>query len=59
MTGTYYSVLGVSPLCIIEKLKTGLPVKFVNDDGPCVMEGCLFEVDNKTGKTVNTVLIRR
>ena len=59
MTGTYYSVLGVSPQCIIEKLKTGLPVKFVNDDGPCVMEGCLFEVDNKTGKTVNTVLIRR
>ena len=52
-------MLGVSPQCIIEKLKTGLPVKFVNDDGPCVMEGCLFEVDNKTGKTVNTVLIRR
>lgn len=59
MTGPYYSVLGVSPDCIIEKLKTGLPVKFINNDGPCVLEGCLFEIDYKTGKTVNTVLIRR
>lgn len=59
MTGPYYSVLGVSPECIIEKLKTGLPVKFKNDDGPCVMEGCLFEIDNKTGKTLDTRLIRR
>lgn len=59
MTGTYYSVLGVSPDCIIKKLKTGLPVKFKNNDGPCIMEGCLFEIDNSTGKTVNTELIRR
>lgn len=59
MTGTYYSVLGVSPECIIKKLKTGLPVKFENNDGPCVLEGCLFEIDNSTGKTVNTALIRR
>ena len=59
MTGPYYSVLGVNPDCIIEKLKTGLPVRFKNDDGPCVMEGCLFEIDNSTGKTVNTTQIRR
>lgn len=59
MTGTYYSVLGVDPKCIIEKLKTNLPVRFVNNNGPCVMEGCLFEIDNETGKTVNTALIRR
>lgn len=59
MTGTYYSVLGVSPECIIEKLKTGLPIKFKNNDGPCVLEGCLFEIDNSTGKTISTTLIRR
>lgn len=59
MTGPYYSVLGVHPQSIIEKLKTGLPVKFINEDGPCVLEGCLFEIDNQTGKTVNTTLIRR
>ena len=59
MTGPYYSVLGVNPECVIEKLKTAMPVRFVNDDGPCVLEGCLFEIDNKTGKTISTTLIRR
>lgn len=59
MTGPYYSVLGVDPKCIIQKLKTGLPVKFSNSDGPCVLEGCLFEIDEKTGKTIDTKLIRR
>lgn len=59
MTGPYYSVLGVSPEIVIEKLKTNLPVRFINPDGPCVLEGCLFGIDNKTGKTINTTLIRR
>lgn len=59
MTGPYYSVLGVAPDCVIEKFKTNLPVKFKNDDGVCVMEGCMFEIDNATGKTISTTLIRR
>lgn len=59
MTGPYYSVLGVEPQAAIKKLKTGLPVRFTNPDGPCVLEGCLFEIDIKTGKTVSTTLIRR
>lgn len=59
MTGPYYSVLGTQPECIIKKLKTGMPVKFKAADGPCVLEGCLFEIDKSTGKTVNTTLIRR
>lgn len=59
MTGTFYSVLGVDPKCIIQKLKTALPVKFENNDGPCILEGCLFEIDDKTGKTLDTKLIRR
>lgn len=59
MTGPYYSVLGVDPQCAIEKFKTALPVRFVNNDGPCVLEGCLFEIDASTGKTVGTTLIRR
>lgn len=59
MTGPYYSVLGVSPKCAIEKFKTSLPVRFINEDGPCTLEGCLFEIDENTGKTVNTALIRR
>ena len=59
MTGPYYSVLGVAPTCAIEKLKTGLHTGFVNEDGVCVLEGCLFDIDEKSGKTVNTKLIRR
>lgn len=59
MTGPYYSVLGVKPESVIEKLKTGLPVRFTNENGPCVLEGCLFEIDKNSGKTINTTLIRR
>ena len=59
MTGPYYSVLGIEPECAIKKMKTGLPVKFTNPSGPCILEGCLFEIDEKTAKTINTTLIRR
>ncbi|MCH5316032.1 MAG: TIGR00282 family metallophosphoesterase [Eubacterium sp.] len=59
MTGPYYSILGVKPEIVIEKLRTNLPARFDTADGPCVLEGCLFEIDNSTGKTINTTLIRR
>lgn len=59
MTGPYYSILGVTPEIVIEKLRTNLPVRFEAQDGPCVLEGCLFEIDNSTGKTISTTLIRR
>lgn len=53
MTGPIQSVLGVTPELAIEKMKTNLPVRFENPDGECKMEGCIFEIDNKTGKTVS------
>jgi hypothetical protein len=59
MTGPYYSVLGVTPERAIQKMKTNLPVRFSNPDGPCTIEGCLFETDNKTGKTVFIERFRR
>ncbi len=59
MTGPYYSVLGVAPERAIQKMKTNLPVRFINEDGPCTIEGCFFEIDNKTGKTVKTERFRR
>lgn len=52
MTGAVQSVLGVTPSLAIAKMKTNLPVKFENPDGQCKMEGCIFEIDNKTGKTI-------
>ena len=59
MTGPYYSVLGITPEIAIKKMKTNLPVRFTNPDGPCTIEGCLFEIDNKTGKTVYIERFRR
>ena len=59
MTGPYYSVLGVEPERAIQKMKTNLPVRFSNPDGPCTLEGCLFEVEHKTGKTVRVERFRR
>lgn len=53
MTGPIQSVLGVTPSLAIQKIKTNLPVRFENPDGPCRMEGCIFEIDNKTGKTIS------
>lgn len=59
MTGPYYSVLGVAPDKAIQKMKTNLPVRFTNEDGPCTMEGCLIEIDNKTGKAINIERFRK
>ena len=59
MTGPQHSVLGVSPQAAIEKMRTGLPVRFTNPDGPCVLEGCLFDIDEKTGKARSCTRIRR
>lgn len=58
MTGPYYSVLGVDPAAAIEKMRTGLPARFTNPDGPCVCEGCIFEIDEKTKKTTGVQRIR-
>lgn len=59
MTGPYYSVLGVTPSIAIEKMKTNLPVRFENPDGPCTLEGCFVEIDNKTGKTTKIERFRK
>lgn len=59
MTGPYYSVLGIEPEIAIQKLKTNLPVRFSNPDGPCTLEGIFFEVDNKSAKTVRIERFRK
>lgn len=52
MTGPVHSVLGVKPEIIIEKLRTRMPVRHEIASGECRMDCCLFEVDEKTGRTV-------
>ncbi len=51
MTGVVQSVLGVKPEIIIGKLKTGMPARFDFASGDCTMSACVFEIDDRTGKT--------
>lgn len=52
MTGPKDSVLGVKSEIIINRLKDGNPAKFELANGECSLNSCIFEIDNKTGKTV-------
>ncbi len=52
MTGPINSVLGVKSEIIINRLKDGNPAKFEQADGDCCLCGCIFNIDNKTGKTI-------
>ncbi len=53
MTGPKQSVLGVKSEISIEWLKTGMPARFDAAEGECIMNGCIFEIDNKTGKAIS------
>ncbi len=59
MTGPLHSVLGVTPEAAIYKMKTNLPVRFVNDNGECTVEGCFIETDNKTGRAIRIERFKR
>ncbi len=51
MVGVVQSVLGVEPENIITKLKTGMPTRFENNTGECMLNACLFEIDKQSGRT--------
>lgn len=51
MTGPIHSVLGIKPECVIRRLRTALPTRFeAVEAGACRMDGCLFELDDETGR---------
>lgn len=52
MTGPVNSVLGVKSEIIINRLKSGDLSKFESAEGESMLNGCIFEVDKATGKTV-------
>lgn len=58
MTGPIHSVLGVTPEAAIEKMLTNMPVKFTNPDTACMLCGCIFKIDKKTGKTLDVERIK-
>jgi metallophosphoesterase (TIGR00282 family) len=53
MTGPVQSVLGIEPKLAIEKMKTGMPVKFDYAKSDCRLCGCIFDVDETTGKCLS------
>ena len=51
MTGPIDSVLGVKKEIIINRFKDNDTSKFQLADGKCMLNGCIFDIDEKTGKT--------
>lgn len=57
MTGPVNSVIGVKPELAIAKMKTKMPVRFEYSDGEQMINGAVFEIDEKSGKTVSVTNI--
>ncbi|MBQ3052880.1 MAG: TIGR00282 family metallophosphoesterase [Clostridia bacterium] len=53
MTGPKNSVLGVKSEIIINRLKDNDFSKFELAQGECIFNACIFDIDIKSGKTVN------
>lgn len=51
MTGVINSVLGVKNDIIINRLKDGNPARFEQASGDCMLNGCIFDIDEDTGLT--------
>lgn len=50
MCGVIDSVLGVDKNIIIRKFISNMPERFDSAKGPCMINGCIFTVSEKTGK---------
>lgn len=53
MTGVVDSILGVKSDIIINRLKNGDLSRFEQESGSCMLNGCIFEIDENTGLTVS------
>lgn len=54
MTGPIRSVLGIRPEQSIENFLGGIPGRYQTADGPCKLQGVIFELDSTTGLCVGT-----
>ena len=59
MTGVINSVLGVQKQIIINRLRSGGSEKFLQAEGKCMLNACLFEIDDSTGLARSAKLIYR
>ena len=53
MTGPMDSCLGVKPELAITFMRTHMPTRLEYADGPCMLNGVLFELDDRTGRTLS------
>lgn len=52
MCGVKNSVLGVDKDVIIRKFRTNMPERFDSARGECMINGCIFTIDDKSGKCI-------
>lgn len=58
MTGPVHSVLGIDTQQSIGKFLGDPPRRYESAKGQCKLEGCIFEIDEKTGKCLSAEGIR-
>lgn len=58
MCGPEFSVLGVKAENVVRALRTGMPTRFTPAEGDMIMDCCIFEIDEKTGRTVSVEPLR-
>lgn len=58
MCGVIDSVLGVEKNIVINKFRNNMPVRFDNAKGRCMINGCIFTVDEKSGRCTATETVR-
>jgi calcineurin-like phosphoesterase len=59
MVGGRDGVLGMERQAVLQKFKTGLPVRFVADEGKWQFHAVYMEIDEETGLSKKIELIRR
>ena len=58
MTGPVNSVLGVRKELAVSRFRDKLPVKFETAQGDCCMDCIVFDIDEKSGRTVSVKRLR-
>jgi len=53
MTGPKNSVIGMDIKASIKRFETTLPEKYKLAEGPCVLNGCIFDIDDNTCRITN------
>ena len=57
MCGVIDSVLGVDKKIVVDKFRYGMPVRFDGATGDCMLNGCIFTIDEKDGRCISAEAI--